>query len=111
VVLSGARIDPDAFGAVGNVRVLPFVKDPLKLYAACDIAIIQGGLSTAMELTALGRPFFYFPLKNHFEQQHFVDFRLKRYNAGIRMDFDTTGTADIARMVAAHIDKPVHSNP
>jgi pimeloyl-ACP methyl ester carboxylesterase/UDP:flavonoid glycosyltransferase YjiC (YdhE family) len=111
VVLSGARIDPGAFGAVGNVRVLPFVKDPLKLYAACDIAIIQGGLSTAMELTALGRPFFYFPLKNHFEQQHFVDFRLKRYNAGIRMDFDTTSTADIARMVAAHIDKPVAFKP
>ena len=37
--------------------------------AACDLAVVQGGLTTTMELTAVGRPFLYFPLANHFEQQ------------------------------------------
>ena len=30
--------------------------------AACDLAVVQGGLTTTMELTANRRPFLYFPL-------------------------------------------------
>lgn len=106
VVMTGARIDQKSFNHAGNVVFFSYVENPLKLYGMCDIAVIQGGLSTAMELTAMRRPFLYFPLKNHFEQQYFVDFRLKRYNAGIRMDFETASATDIANMVAAHLDQP-----
>src|SRR5262249_4074597 len=35
---------------------------------ACDLAVVQGGLTTTMELTAAKRPFLYFPLGHHFEQ-------------------------------------------
>ena len=49
--------------------------------AACDLAIVQGGLTTAMELTANQRPFIYFPLKHHFEQNLHVRHRLGRYRA------------------------------
>ena len=56
--------------------------------AACDLAVVQGGLTTAMELTANQRPFIYFPLKHHFEQNFHVHHRLERYGAGRRMDFD-----------------------
>ena len=56
-------------------------------HAACDIAVVQGGLSTTMELTASGRPFLYFPLGHHFEQQVHVRHRLERHGAGRCMDY------------------------
>jgi UDP:flavonoid glycosyltransferase YjiC (YdhE family) len=40
-----------------------------------------------MELAAAGTPFVYFPLRNHFEQTFHVAHRLRRYGAGIQMDF------------------------
>ena len=40
-----------------------------------------------MELAAAGTSFIYFPLRNHFEQNFHVAHRLRRYGAGIQMDF------------------------
>ena len=57
-------------------------------WRACDLAVVQGGLTTAMELAANKRPFLYFPLRHHFEQNFHVRHRLDRYGAGRRMDFD-----------------------
>jgi UDP:flavonoid glycosyltransferase YjiC (YdhE family) len=65
------------------------------------VAIVQGGLSTTMELVAARRPFVYFPLANHWEQQHFVAHRLDHYRAGIRMDYASTKPADLAAAVIA----------
>ena len=62
--------------------------------AACDLAVVQGGLTTAMELTANQRPFLYFPLRHHFEQNFHVRHRLERYGAGPRMDFETRRRRD-----------------
>ena len=50
--------------------------------AACDVAIVQGGLTTCMELAAAQRPFLYVPLENHFEQNFHVRRRLDNYGAG-----------------------------
>lgn len=50
-----------------------------RLLAASDVALVQGGLTTTMELVALGRPFVAFPLRNHFEQRLHVRHRLDRY--------------------------------
>ena len=47
--------------------------------ACADVAVVQGGLSTTMELVAARRPFIYFPLAHHWEQQHFVAHRLDHY--------------------------------
>ena len=41
-----------------------------------------------MELTAQKRPFLYFPLRRHFEQNFHVRHRLERYGAGHRMDYE-----------------------
>ena len=49
-----------------------------------------------MELVATGRPFIYFPLRRHWEQQHFVTHRLNYYRAGLRMDYATTTADDLA---------------
>ena len=53
-----------------------------RLLAAADVALVQGGLTTTMELTAAGRPFVYVPLRHHFEQNIHVRHRLDRYGAG-----------------------------
>ena len=68
--------------APAGVEVRAFVPDLDRHLAACDLALVQGGLTTCMELTAAGTPFLYFPLKNHFEQNFHVAHRLDRYGAG-----------------------------
>ena len=111
VVMCGPRIDPASFDNYENVEFKAFVSEPVELYAACDIAVIQGGLATAMELTALNQPFLYFPLKEHFEQQDFVPYRLERYQAGIRMDFDETDPARLAETIVENIGKSINYQP
>ena len=111
IVMCGPRIDIASFGNFENVEFKPFVSEPVKLYAACDLAVIQGGLATAMELTALNRPFLYFPLKEHFEQQDFVSYRLDKYQAGMRMNFDATDPVKLAQTIAANIGQPKNCHP
>ena len=75
--------------------------------AAADVSVVQGGLSTTMELVAARRPFVYFPLAHHWEQQHFVAHRLDHYGAGVRMDYAaTTPPALAAAMMAARTTRP-----
>ena len=76
--------------------------------AACDLAVVQGGLTTAMELTANRRPFLYFPLSHHFEQNYHVRHRLDHYRAGRRLDYQATGPDDIATEIGREVDyRPV----
>ncbi|WP_345741501.1 glycosyltransferase [Pseudonocardia thermophila] len=82
IVVTGPRTDPAAIGAPPGVEVRGFVPDLHRHLAACDVAVVQGGLATTMELTAAGRPFVYVPLGNHFEQQIHVRHRLQRHRAG-----------------------------
>ena len=79
--------------------------------AACDLAVVQGGLTTTMELTASRRPFLYFPLARHFEQNYHVRYRLDRYRAGRCMDYQTAGPADIAAAIATEIGREVDYRP
>ena len=55
-------------------------------FAACDLAIVQGGGTTKMELAALNKNFLYFPLEEHFEQKLVSD-KLARLGAGVKMSF------------------------
>jgi pimeloyl-ACP methyl ester carboxylesterase/predicted glycosyltransferase len=102
IVIAGPRIDPGSLDAPDGVEVRGFLANLDRHLAACDLALVQGGLTTCMELTAAGTPFIYFPLKNHFEQNFHVAHRLDRYRAGRRMEF-ATSTPDMISdaMVAA----------
>jgi predicted glycosyltransferase len=60
-----------------------------------------------MELTALKRPFLYFPLHRHFEQQLHVPHRLARYGAGTRMAYDRTDPEALAQAIADGLKRPV----
>ena len=79
--------------------------------AACDLAVVQGGLTTTMELTAAQRPFLYFPLRHHCEQRFHVAHRLDRYRAGRRMDFDQATPDVIAQAIAEEIGREVDYRP
>ena len=82
LVVTGPRIDPDSLPPHEGAIVRGFVPDLYLTLAACDVAVVQGGLTTCMELTAAQRPFLYVPLENHFEQNFHVRRRLDRYSAG-----------------------------
>jgi xanthine/CO dehydrogenase XdhC/CoxF family maturation factor len=60
-----------------------------------------------MELTAAQRPFLYFPLRHHFEQNFHVRHRLDRHRAGRAMDFAADGPEEIAAAIAAEIGREV----
>jgi pimeloyl-ACP methyl ester carboxylesterase/predicted glycosyltransferase len=111
VVVAGPRIDLETLPIEDGPEIRPYVHDLYKHLAACDLAIVQGGLTTAMELTANGRPFIYFPLKHHFEQNFHVHHRLQRYGAGRRMDFDSSPPNAIADAIAQEIGRRVGYRP
>jgi pimeloyl-ACP methyl ester carboxylesterase len=105
-IVTGPRIDPASFGATAGVEMLAFVPDLDRRLAACDLALVQGGLSTTMELAAAGTPFLYFPLQNHFEQNIHVAHRLDSYGAGRRMDFALSDPDAIAAAMVDELSSP-----
>nr|WP_253942581.1 glycosyltransferase [Nocardioides sp. zg-1230] len=107
VVVAGPRIDPDALDVPPGVEVHGFVPDLDLHHAACDVAVVQGGLSTTMELTAAGRPFIYVPLGHHFEQQVHVRHRLDRHRAGRALGYVDADPDRIADELAACLAQPV----
>jgi pimeloyl-ACP methyl ester carboxylesterase/predicted glycosyltransferase len=111
VVVAGPRIDPATLPEHEGLEIRPYVHNLYRHLAACDLAVVQGGLTTAMELTANGRPFLYFPLRHHFEQNFHVRRRLERYGAGRRMDFDSSTPDVIADAIAAEIGREVSYRP
>ncbi len=111
VVVTGPRIEPAAVPAAAGLEVRGYVPDLYRHLAASDLAIVQGGLSTTMELTACRRPFLYVPLRNHFEQTVHVRHRLERHNAGRCLDYDDTTPDGLAAAIAAEIGREVDYLP
>jgi pimeloyl-ACP methyl ester carboxylesterase/predicted glycosyltransferase len=111
VVVSGPRIDPASLPSHDGLEVRAYVPELYRHLAACDLAVVQGGLTTCMELTATRRPFIYVPLRHHFEQHFHVDHRLRRYGAGRRLDFADADPDHLADLIAAEIGRPVDYRP
>src|SRR5262249_53129138 len=96
VLVTGPRLEGAEIPRGPRLDVCAFVPRPFRHPAAADLAIVQGGLTTTMELAAFRTPFLYFPLRSHFEQQFFVSRRLERFGAGVRMDYDRTSPEELA---------------
>jgi pimeloyl-ACP methyl ester carboxylesterase/predicted glycosyltransferase len=111
IVVAGPRIDPASLPTHDGLEVRAFVPQLYRHLAACDLAVVQGGLTTCMELAANRRPFLYFPLRHHFEQNFHVAHRLDRYRAGRRMDYATATSEVIADAIAAEIGRSVDYRP
>jgi len=107
IAVAGPRIDAAAFPQRDGLEVRPYVHELRRHLAVCDLAVVQGGLATTMELTAARRPFLYFPLGHHFEQRFHVRHRLDRYGAGRCMDFDTASPDAIGAAIAEEIGREV----
>jgi pimeloyl-ACP methyl ester carboxylesterase/predicted glycosyltransferase len=111
IVVTGPRIDPATLPRAEGLEVRAYVHNLYRDLAACDLAVVQGGLTTSMELTANRRPFLYFPLAHHFEQNHHVHHRLERYGAGRRMDFEDSSPEAIAAAIAEEVGREVDYLP
>jgi predicted glycosyltransferase len=111
IVVAGPRLDPASLPRHDGLEVHAFVPGLYRHLAACDLAVVQGGLATCMELAANRRPFLYFPLAHHFEQSFHVAHRLDRYRAGRRMDYATSDPDAVAAAIAAEIGRPVDTLP
>ena len=95
VLVSGPRIKADFVDVPDEVEVLPFVPKLYEHFAVCNLAIIQGGATSAMELAALKKPFIYFPLEKHFEQANVARI-LNEREIGIEMHYSKTTPEQLA---------------
>ncbi len=111
IAVAGPRIDPASLPNAEGLEIRAYVHELYRHLAACDIAVVQGGLSTTMELTANRRPFLYFPLRHHFEQNFHVRHRLERYGAGRCMDYATATPEVIADAIAAELARKIDYRP
>jgi pimeloyl-ACP methyl ester carboxylesterase/predicted glycosyltransferase len=112
VVVTGPRLDPDVIAARPGLEVHAYVSDLYRQLTASDLAVVQGGLTTTMELAAARRPFLYIPLQHHFEQNFHVRHRLERYGAGRCVSYDEASDPDwLARAIAEEIGTDVAYRP
>jgi pimeloyl-ACP methyl ester carboxylesterase/UDP:flavonoid glycosyltransferase YjiC (YdhE family) len=108
ILVAGPRLSPDELPRHPRIDTRSFVPELFRHHAAAHLAIVQGGLTTTMELAAFQTPFLYFPLRNHFEQHFHVARRLDRLGAGVRMDYDGTSAEALGAAIVEHLGKPVH---
>jgi predicted glycosyltransferase len=111
VIVCGPRLSTEDVRVPAGVDLRGYVPRLYEHFAASDMAIVQGGGNSTLELTALRRPFIYIPLENHFEQQIHVTERLKRHKVGIRMSYKTATPESLADAVVSNIGKEVDYVP
>jgi predicted glycosyltransferase len=104
----GPRIDPARLAAPEGVTLAGYVDDLPRRLARSDLAVVQGGLATTMELIAAHRPFVWVPLRDHCEQQLHVAHRLRRLGAPPPTDYDDTAPEALAALMLERLGAEVH---
>jgi pimeloyl-ACP methyl ester carboxylesterase/predicted glycosyltransferase len=103
LAVAGPRIDPATLPQVDGLEVRGYVHELYRELAACDVAVVQGGLTTTMELVTAGRPFVSLPLANHFEQRFHVRHRLDRHGARDWLEYADASPERLADAIVAAI--------
>jgi UDP-N-acetylglucosamine:LPS N-acetylglucosamine transferase len=111
VLVCGPRLSAKSLKVPEGVEVREYVPSLYEHFAACDLAIVQGGGTTTSELTALKRPFLYFPIEGHFGQELLGVEKLTRYQAGIKMMYSKTTPESLAEKVLSTLGKEVSYIP
>jgi len=109
VLVCGPRLDPESLDIPhgSGLEVKQYVPDLYQHFAACDLAIVQAGGTTTLELTALRKEFIYFPIEGHSEQEIVVSGRLERYEAGIKMSYSKSNENSLAEAIISNINNQV----
>jgi len=103
VLVCGPRVSPDSIQVPTGVKVVGYVPSLYRHLGAADLCIVTGGGTITLELTALQRPFLYFPLEQHFEQEVDVANRCQRHRAGIRMTCSKTTPELLSEVILSNI--------
>jgi pimeloyl-ACP methyl ester carboxylesterase/predicted glycosyltransferase len=107
LLVCGPRLDPQAIDPAPGMEVVGYVHDLHRVLASCDLAVVQGGLTTTMELVAARRPFISVPLRTHFEQNGHVAHRLRRYGAPEPTPWEATSPQQLAALMRARLGSAV----
>ena len=109
--MAGPRLAAEAFPEHEGLEVRPYVHNLFEHLACSDLALVQGGLSTCMELVATRRRFLSFPLERHFEQCIHVRNRLHNYCADCSVKFAELSPNDLADRALAAMHAPIDYRP
>ena len=105
-IVTGPRLTSGNLNLPEEVEVVGFVPRLYEHFAASDLAVVQGGATSTLELTALRRPFIYFPLEGHCEQEQ-VSRILTQHGAGSRLTLSETTPELLANKMIESIGKNV----
>jgi UDP-N-acetylglucosamine:LPS N-acetylglucosamine transferase len=108
VIVAGPRVAREYVKRDNGLDVKGMVPNLYEHMAAADLTISAGGGTTTQELQALNKPFIYFPLEQHFEQQIDVAYHLKRDNIGVNMVFSKTTPEALAAAALENIGKTMN---
>ena len=111
VLVAGPRVPRSSLPEHAGLEVLPYVHNLFEHLACSDLALVQGGLSTCMELVATRRRFLSFPLERHFEQCIHVRNRLHNYCADCSVRFRELATDELAERALSAMHAPVNYRP
>jgi pimeloyl-ACP methyl ester carboxylesterase/predicted glycosyltransferase len=111
VLVAGPRLAAEGFPSIAGLEVKPYVHNLFEHLACADLALVQGGLSTCMELVATRRPFLSFPLQRHFEQCVHVRRRLANYGADRAVAYAGLTPRALAERALEALHAPVRYKP
>lgn len=108
VLVCGPRLACEELDVRAGVEIKGYVPRLFEHFAASELAVVQGGATSTIELTALRKPFIYFPLQDHYEQRIHVPQRLARHSAGVRMEYSETTPETLADAILKNLNKEVN---
>ncbi len=103
IIVAGPRIDPKSLDVPEQVECHGMIQQLWRHLAACDLAIVQGGGTTTLELEALRVPFLFFPIRHQSEQEVTIANRLARHGAGLRMGLSSTSPEELADAIVGNL--------
>jgi UDP-N-acetylglucosamine:LPS N-acetylglucosamine transferase len=107
VLVCGPRLKASSLNLPPGLETKQYVPNLYEHFAASDLAIVQAGGTTTLELTALRVPFIYFPLEGHSEQEIMVSGRLRRHEAGLRMSHTECTPSKLSAAIMENISRQV----
>jgi UDP:flavonoid glycosyltransferase YjiC (YdhE family) len=107
ILVAGPRINPASLDVPKGIDCRGMVPQLWRHLATCDLAVVQGGGGTTIELEALRVPFLFFPVEHQSEQEVTIANRLSRHGAGVRMRVSSTSTEQMADAIVANVGAKV----